>query len=59
MTATRLGRQSMALGLVVLVLGTQVSRSHAADQLRIGYASPSVNVSFGLPKKQSYSQRTV
>jgi len=45
MTAARLGRQSMALGLVVLVLGTHVSRSHAADQLRIGYASPSVNVS--------------
>jgi NitT/TauT family transport system substrate-binding protein len=45
MTAARLARQSMALGLVVLVLGTQVSRSHAADQLRIGYASPSVNVS--------------
>ena len=43
MTAARLGGQSMALGLVVL--GAQVSRSHAADQLRIGYASPSVNVS--------------
>jgi ABC-type nitrate/sulfonate/bicarbonate transport system substrate-binding protein len=45
MTAARLGGQSMALGLVVLVLGAQVSRSYAADQLRIGYASPSVNVS--------------
>jgi len=45
MTAARLGRQSMALGLVVLVLAAHVSRSHAAVQLRIGYASPSVNVS--------------
>lgn len=54
MTAARLVRQRkktcsvsivVSLALVVFILGTWVSRAHAADQLRIGYASPSVNVS--------------
>jgi ABC-type nitrate/sulfonate/bicarbonate transport system substrate-binding protein len=44
MTASRIVRLNMAGALVVLVLCTQMSRSDAADKLRIGYASPSVNV---------------
>ena len=45
MTAPRRFGLSMAGALVVLVLCAQMSRSDAADKLRIGYASPSVNVS--------------
>ena len=52
MTAARLVQQKrktcsvsiITIALVVLVFGTRDSRVHAADQLRIGYASPSVNV---------------